>query len=63
MDWNLGMSMSSNSCRSLNSPHVGLELKVSKSRGEIKTTNIQMSLPEFQVRRPSTYILVGNKNE
>ena len=52
MDWNLGMSMSSNSCRSLNSPHVGLELKVSESRGEIKTTNIQMSLPEFQVRRP-----------
>lgn len=50
MDWKLGMAMSSSGCRSLNTPHVTLHLKVTESRGAVQYHNIEMSLPEFHVR-------------
>ena len=50
MDWKLGMAMSSSGCRSLNTPHVTLQLQVTESRGIVQYHNIEMSLPEFHVR-------------
>ena len=50
MDWKLGVAMSSSGCRSLNTPHVTLQLQVTESRGTVQYHNIEMSLPEFHVR-------------
>ncbi len=49
MDWSLGVSLSSNTCRSLNTPHLKLQLKVAETREEMKIKNVEMSLAEFQV--------------
>ena len=49
MEWKLGVSMSSNYCKSLGSPHVGLQLKVAGSDGRPTTHTVEMSVPQFQV--------------
>ena len=49
MDWTLGVALSSSSCRTLNTPHLNLQLRVAENRDEVKTKNIEMSLSEFQV--------------
>ena len=49
MDWKLGVSVSSSSCRSLNSPHVSLLLKVADPGGNTQQHTAEMSVPEFQV--------------
>lgn len=49
MEWKLGVSMSSNYCKSLGSPHVSLQLKVAGSDGQPTTHTVEMSIPQFQV--------------
>ncbi|KAL5460090.1 hypothetical protein EMCRGX_G033511 [Ephydatia muelleri] len=48
MDWKLGVSISSSSCRSLNSPHVSLLLKVANPAGTVQQHSAEMSVSEFQ---------------
>ena len=49
MDWKLGVSISSSSCRALNSPHVSLLLKVADPGGSVQQHSAEMSVSEFQV--------------
>lgn len=49
MDWQLGMAMSSSSCRSLNSPYVTLQLNVADPSGSLQQRTLQMTVSEFQV--------------
>ena len=49
MDWQLGMAMSSSSCRSLNSPYVTLQLNIADPSGSLQQRTLQMSVSEFQV--------------
>ena len=51
--------MSSSTCRSLNSPHVCLQMNVSESRGDSKTHNIEMTLGEFQVSYQHLFLLLS----
>lgn len=48
MDWQLGMAMSSSSCRSLNSPYVTLQLNIADPSGSLQQRTLQMSVSEFQ---------------
>ncbi|XP_041858525.1 COMM domain-containing protein 6 [Melanotaenia boesemani] len=48
MEWKLGMSVSSDSCRSLNSPYVTLRLKIVEPSGQICQRSFEMSVPQFQ---------------
>ena len=48
MDWKLGVSISSSACRSLNSPHVSLLLKVADPAGTVQQHSVEMSVSEFQ---------------
>lgn len=49
MDWKLGVSISSSVCKSLNTPYVTLQLRVSESPGQVELRTVEMSLPQFQV--------------
>lgn len=49
MQWKLGMAVSSDTCRSLNSPYVSLLLKVADASGEVTYKSFEMSVPQFQV--------------
>lgn len=57
MDWQLGMAMSSSSCRSLNSPYLTLQLNISDPSGSLRQRTLQMTVSEFQVRRNCWYHL------
>jgi hypothetical protein len=48
MEWCFGMSMSSSSCRSLNSPFITVLLKVAEPSGLIVSRSFEMTMPEFQ---------------
>ncbi|XP_033115623.1 COMM domain-containing protein 6-like [Anneissia japonica] len=48
MKWKLGMAMTSQSCKNLNSPLVTISLKVASPSGNIATTSFEMTVPEFQ---------------
>ena len=50
MDWQLGMAMSSSSCRSLNSPYITLQLNVADPSGSLRQKTLQLTVAEFQVR-------------
>ena len=58
MNWSLGVSLSSNSCRSLNTPHVNLEFRLAETREEMKTKNVELSLAEFQVDNSTVTVLL-----
>lgn len=49
MQWKLGMAVSSDTCRSLNSPYVTLLLKVADPSGHICQKSFEMTIPQFQV--------------
>uniref|UniRef100_A0A8C7Y4F2 TBC1 domain family member 4 n=1 Tax=Oryzias sinensis TaxID=183150 RepID=A0A8C7Y4F2_9TELE len=49
VQWRLGMAVSSDICRSLNSPYVTLLLKVAEPSGLICQKSFEMSVPQFQV--------------
>ncbi|XP_012689445.1 COMM domain-containing protein 6 isoform X1 [Clupea harengus] len=48
MQWKLGMAVSSDTCRSLNSPYVSLLLKVADTSGEVSYKSFEMTIPQFQ---------------
>lgn len=48
MQWKLGMAMSSNTCRSLNSPYVMVMLKVADPSGQICQKSFEMTIQQFQ---------------
>ncbi|XP_073329808.1 COMM domain-containing protein 6 [Pagrus major] len=48
MQWKLGMAVSSDICRSLNSPYVTLLLKVVEPSGQICQKSFEMTVPQFQ---------------
>lgn len=49
MQWKLGMAVSSDTCRSLNSPYVCLLLKIVEPSGHICQRSFEMTVPQFQV--------------
>uniref|UniRef100_A0A669DSV8 TBC1 domain family member 4 n=1 Tax=Oreochromis niloticus TaxID=8128 RepID=A0A669DSV8_ORENI len=49
MQWKLGMAVSSDTCRSLNSPFVCLLLKIVEPSGQICQRSFEMTIPQFQV--------------
>lgn len=49
MQWKLGMAVSSDTCRSLNSPYVSLRLKILEPSGQICHKSFEMTVPQFQV--------------
>ena len=49
MDWQLGMAMSSSSCRSLNSPYLTLQFNLADPSGALRKKTLQMTVAEFQV--------------
>lgn len=48
MQWKLGMAVSSDTCRSLNSPYVSLRLKILEPSGQISYKSFEMTVPQFQ---------------
>nr|XP_046259370.1 COMM domain-containing protein 6 isoform X1 [Scatophagus argus] len=48
MEWKLGMAVSSDTCRSLNSPYVSLLLKFVEPSGQICQRSFEMTIPQFQ---------------
>ncbi|CAK6959143.1 COMM domain-containing protein 6 [Scomber scombrus] len=48
MQWKLGLAMSSDTCRSLNSPFVSLMLKIAEPSGQISQRCFEMTIPQFQ---------------
>ncbi|CAJ1079796.1 COMM domain-containing protein 6 [Xyrichtys novacula] len=48
MQWKLGMAVSSDTCRSLNSPYVSLLLKIVEPSGQISHRSFEMTIPQFQ---------------
>ncbi|KAL4604981.1 COMM domain-containing protein 6 [Arapaima gigas] len=48
VQWKLGMAVSSDTCRSLNSPYVSMLLKIAETSGQISTKCFEMTIPQFQ---------------
>lgn len=48
VQWKLGMAVSSDTCRSLNSPYVTLLLKIAEPSGQICQRSFEMTIPQFQ---------------
>ncbi|KAM4731142.1 COMM domain-containing protein 6 [Anableps anableps] len=48
MQWKLGMAVSSDTCRSLNSAYVSLLLKIVEPSGQICQRAFEMTIPQFQ---------------
>ncbi|KAF6718604.1 COMM domain-containing protein 6 [Oryzias melastigma] len=48
VQWRLGMAVSSDVCRSLNSPYVTLLLKIAEPSGLMCQKSFEMSIPQFQ---------------
>lgn len=49
IQWKLGMAVSSDTCRSLNSPYVTVLLKLVEPSGQIRQKSFEMTIPQFQV--------------
>uniref|UniRef100_A0A672I2P3 TBC1 domain family member 4 n=1 Tax=Salarias fasciatus TaxID=181472 RepID=A0A672I2P3_SALFA len=56
LQWKLGMAVSSDACRSLNSPYVTLLLKIARPSGEIIQRAFELTVPQFQVPEVITSI-------
>ncbi|KAG5833113.1 COMM domain-containing protein 6 [Anguilla anguilla] len=48
LQWKLGISISSDSCRSLNSPYVTLLLKTADTSGQVSCKSFEMTISQFQ---------------
>lgn len=48
LQWKLGMAVSSDTCRSLNSPFVTFLLKIAEPSGQIRQKTFEMTIPQFQ---------------
>lgn len=49
IQWKLGIALSSDTCRSLNSPYVTMLLKFVETSGQICQRSFEMTIPQFQV--------------
>ncbi|KAJ8012565.1 hypothetical protein DPEC_G00044180 [Dallia pectoralis] len=48
MQWKLGMALSSDTCRSLNSPYISLMLKIVDISGQISQRSFEMTIQQFE---------------
>lgn len=48
LKWKLGVAMSSNNCRNLNSPFVTISLKVADPSGQVQERSFEMTVPQFR---------------
>ncbi|XP_040004829.1 COMM domain-containing protein 6 isoform X1 [Xiphias gladius] len=48
MQWKLGMAVSSDTCRSLNSPYVSVLMRIVEPSGHICQKSFEMTVPQFQ---------------
>ncbi|KAJ8349964.1 hypothetical protein SKAU_G00250940 [Synaphobranchus kaupii] len=48
VQWKLGMAISSDTCRSLNSPYVSLLMKIADTSGHISSKSFEMTVSQFQ---------------
>ncbi|XP_053733968.1 COMM domain-containing protein 6 [Synchiropus splendidus] len=48
VQWKLSLAVSSDTCRSLNSPFVTLLLKIAEPSGQISQRSFEMTVPQFQ---------------
>ncbi|XP_056321430.1 COMM domain-containing protein 6 [Danio aesculapii] len=48
IQWKLGMAVSSDSCRSLNSPIISVLMKIANTSGEVSYKSFEMTVPQFQ---------------
>ena len=68
MDWKLGISMSSNTCRALNSPYVSLVFTVVTDvvMGTTKQYSVELSMQQFQVTiatpQYTNYVIIAIQN-
>ncbi|XP_074661462.1 COMM domain-containing protein 6-like isoform X2 [Tubulanus polymorphus] len=46
--WKLGLAMTSDTCKNLNSPYVVISLKVADSAGRVTNKSFELTVPEFQ---------------
>jgi hypothetical protein len=51
MDWKVGVAVESNLTKKLLSPFVTLKLRIRRTDGEVDTHCVELSIPEFQVRK------------
>jgi len=49
VQWTLGVAVSSNTCKNINSPFVAMAVKVQDSSGKVVSKSFELSLMEFQV--------------
>jgi len=49
LQWKLGVSVGSSSCKNLNSPFVTMTIKVAEPSGHLKTRSFEMTIAQFQV--------------
>ena len=49
LKWKVGMAVSSDSCKNLNSPFVCLSLTISDGSGNIKMHDLELSMAQFRV--------------
>lgn len=59
MQWKLGVAMTSDSCRSLNSTFVVMSLRVADPSGKVTTRSFEMTVAEFKVRNQTNISLVS----
>ncbi|XP_026860982.1 COMM domain-containing protein 6 isoform X2 [Electrophorus electricus] len=48
IQWKLGMAVSSDTCRSLNSPYISILMKIADASGEISYKSFEMTVLQFQ---------------
>ncbi|XP_001332088.1 COMM domain-containing protein 6 [Danio rerio] len=48
IQWKLGMAVSSDTCRSLNSPIISVLMKIADTSGEVSYKSFEMTVPQFQ---------------
>lgn len=48
LQWKLGMAVSSDTCRSLNSPYVSLLLRIAEPSGHVSQRSFELTVPQFQ---------------
>lgn len=49
IQWKVGVAMSSDQCKNLNSPFVTLTLTVSDPAGNLKTHTLELTMEQFRV--------------
>ncbi|RXN28975.1 COMM domain-containing 6 [Labeo rohita] len=48
IQWKLGMAVSSDTCRSLNSPFISVLMKIADTSGEMSYKSFEMTVQQFQ---------------